>query len=174
MTAPHATQIVDGYVARLEAELADVPAARRRELVDDVRAHIAEARTAMTSESDADLLNILDRLGDPGIILLWASPAWNRRDKLIGTLVPPGGYFGVVSAASLGLAAARPSGPRMTAVDSTGVIRSAGAQGVDFFGLLGSVLFAVWLAVWLLSPILSGLYLAYRLRQHPIPPRRTA
>lgn len=68
MTAPHATQIVDGYLARLEAELADVPAARRGELLDDVRAHIAEARAALGEESDAGLLNIVERLGDPAVV----------------------------------------------------------------------------------------------------------
>jgi hypothetical protein len=182
VTAPHATQIIDGYLARLEAELTGVSPTRRRELVDDVRAHIAEARTGLTSESDADLLNILDRLGEPadlasehrpqvaapapaawrpgvlevaalaltplfwpvGIILLWASPAWNLREKLIGTLIPPGGFFG---AASLGLANAR-------------VVASATTQGFAF-GVLGTALFAIWL----LSPILTGLYLAYRLQQ---------
>jgi hypothetical protein len=68
VTAPRATQIVDGYLARLESELADVPAVRRRELLDDVRAHIAEARAALGEESDAGLLNIIERLGDPGVV----------------------------------------------------------------------------------------------------------
>jgi len=29
-----------------------------------------------------------------GIYRLWRSPGWTRRDKLIGTLVPPYGLFG--------------------------------------------------------------------------------
>ncbi len=65
MTAPHANQIIDGYLARLDADLVGVPKARRRELLDDVRAHASDARAALTDETDADLLNILDRLGDP-------------------------------------------------------------------------------------------------------------
>lgn len=65
MTAPHAQQIIDGYLARLDAELVGVPATRRRELLDDVRGHVSEARAGLTEETDADLLNILDRLGDP-------------------------------------------------------------------------------------------------------------
>jgi hypothetical protein len=68
MTAPHASQIVDGYLARLEAELADLPPTRHRELVDDVRAHIVEARAALSEESDAGLLNIVERLGDPAVV----------------------------------------------------------------------------------------------------------
>ncbi len=65
MTATHATQIVEGYLARLEAELAMAPADRRRELLADVRGHITEARAGLEQETDADLLNILDRLGEP-------------------------------------------------------------------------------------------------------------
>jgi hypothetical protein len=30
-----------------------------------------------------------------GVILLWISPAWKRRDKVIGTLVPPRGYLAI-------------------------------------------------------------------------------
>jgi uncharacterized membrane protein len=65
VTAPHADQIIAEYVARLETVLAPVPSLRRQELLDDVRAHIAEARSALPNETDADLRNILERLGDP-------------------------------------------------------------------------------------------------------------
>ncbi|MDQ6878999.1 MAG: hypothetical protein M3082_15195 [Candidatus Dormibacteraeota bacterium] len=65
MTAPRADEIIAGYLARLEAALGPVPDARRQELLDDVRSHISEARLALSDETDADLLNILDRLGDP-------------------------------------------------------------------------------------------------------------
>ena len=92
-----------------------------------------KARAREPEETDAAVMNILDRLGEPaevvadarerlgirlaqpyrpgvleiaavilvpflwpvGVILLWISPAWNWRDKLIGTLVPPGGYIGL-------------------------------------------------------------------------------
>ncbi len=70
MTAQHADQIIDGYLARLESELARVPNARRRELLDDVRTHISEARAALTDETDADLLNILERLGESAALAL--------------------------------------------------------------------------------------------------------
>jgi hypothetical protein len=37
-----------------------------------------------------------------GVLILWTSPAWNQRDKLIATLVPPLGlvalFFGLVAA----------------------------------------------------------------------------
>jgi hypothetical protein len=133
LSAPHAEQLVSEYLARLGSELAGVPKSRREEILDEITNHIAEERGQIHNESDADLHNLLRRLGDPaevaaaarnepaetirtgeyrrvgaievlaliltpfiwpaGIILLWTSPAWNRRDKLIGTLLPPGGYL---------------------------------------------------------------------------------
>ena len=51
MTAPHADQLIDGYLARIDAAAADLPKGAREELVDDVRAHIAEAPTRETEES---------------------------------------------------------------------------------------------------------------------------
>ncbi len=39
-----------------------------------------------------------------GVLILWTSPAWSRRDKLIATVVPPAGlvalFFGLVTALS--------------------------------------------------------------------------
>jgi hypothetical protein len=52
----------------LELELADFPLARRRELVQEISGHIVEARAALESESEADVRNLLDRLGDPADI----------------------------------------------------------------------------------------------------------
>jgi uncharacterized membrane protein len=68
MSAPHANTIVEGYLARLELALAGADPLRRRELVDDVRAHIADARAGLADETDADLLAICDRVGEPAEI----------------------------------------------------------------------------------------------------------
>jgi hypothetical protein len=68
MNAPHATDIVEGYLARLELALKSSDPMRRAELLEDVRAHIAEARAALAEETDAALLTILDRLGDPAAV----------------------------------------------------------------------------------------------------------
>jgi hypothetical protein len=65
MTAVHADQIVAGYLKRLEAELEWLPASRRRELTGQITDHIDEARGQLVDESDADLLSIIDRLGEP-------------------------------------------------------------------------------------------------------------
>jgi hypothetical protein len=68
MSAPHADTILGGYRRRLEEELSGLPRTRREEIVSEVDAHIRDARTAHAAETDADLLNLLDRLGDPSVI----------------------------------------------------------------------------------------------------------
>jgi hypothetical protein len=69
MTAPHADQLIDGYLARISAAAADFPAGARTELLDDMRSHIAEARSRERDETDATILNILDRLGEPAVVV---------------------------------------------------------------------------------------------------------
>ena len=136
-----ADRLVEDYLDRLERELAGFPSARRRELVQEISEHIAEARAQLDSESEADVRNLLDRMGDPadiaaaargeappapvaapppkggssaldivamilllvggiilpivgwfvGVVLLWISNSWTTSEKLVGTLVVPGG-----------------------------------------------------------------------------------
>lgn len=199
MTAPHATDIINGYLARLEAETADLPQTERRELIDGVREHLAEARVQMPLETDADLLTLLDRLGDPavlaaeererlhlperepvrvglleigalvltpvlwpiGVILLWTSRAWNVRDKLIGTLVPPGGLF--TSFMVFTIASATPS-----QTCSGGSLRGHQIATTCSGGLsgLGALVVGILLVLVLISPIVTGIYLSIRLRRH--------
>jgi uncharacterized membrane protein len=68
MTAPHAKQIVAGYLARLDQELDSLSAltsSEKSEALAQIESHVNEARGALTDETDADILNILDRLGSP-------------------------------------------------------------------------------------------------------------
>jgi len=95
VTAPHADQIVSGYLARLEQALAELPRPRRADLVDDVRSHIAEARRGLADETDADLLNILDKLGDPADI------AAEARDRLGAQPAPPTMPLGLLEIAAI-------------------------------------------------------------------------
>jgi hypothetical protein len=57
-----------------------------------------------------------------GVLILWTSPTWSRRDKLIATFVPPAGlvalFFGLVAALS---AAAGCSGHASAGCTSRGV-----------------------------------------------------
>jgi len=134
--AAKADTLVSDYLKRLNGELRGLPRARRRELVDEISEHIAEARADLESENEAAIRTLLDRLGDPeeiaaearerfglaprkvgwkevgalimlpiggvilpvlgwfiGIVLLWVSDAWSTRDKLVGTLLFPGGLL---------------------------------------------------------------------------------
>jgi hypothetical protein len=189
MTAPHAGRIIDGYLAQLEAELSSLPRARRREIIAEVQSHITEARAQLANETDADLHNLLDRLGDPsqvaaeagvataptraggleigavvltpiiwpvGVMLLWLSPAWRTRDKLIGTLVPPGGYPGLVIFGSWFTFVRAGVGQTC----SNGVCSPPGA--------VVAALIALHIALFLFLaalPALTGIYLAVTLRR---------
>lgn len=189
MTAVNAGGLVDDYLRRLELELTDLPAGKRNEILEEIRGHIAEARQETAAESNADVMNILDRLGDPaeiaaearggpqgrpsselrrfgtlevlalallllawpvGVVLLWVSKAWTTRHKLLGTLVPPGGYPGVLL-----LMSTFPS------------IQTAADGGPGWVQVtVGATLFTISLMA-LLAPIGVCIYLATRLRRSP-------
>lgn len=201
MTAPHANRIIEEYMARLEAALAPVPETRRQELMDEVRSHITEARSQLADETDTDLLDILDRLGDPaetaaaeigridptpvqsrswraleiaaivlvpllwpvGVILLWISDRWTTRDKLIGTLVAPGGYLGTIAVGAL-MSWGAISPVCRTLSDSTGrVLSSTCPSGGAQIGL--DVGAALLLVLYFVGPVLTAGYLALRLQR---------
>ena len=56
--------LVKAYMNRLDAELADLPQARRREIAEEIAEHIEEAGAT----TEAEERNVLDRLGDPAVI----------------------------------------------------------------------------------------------------------
>ncbi len=85
MTATHADQIIAGYLKRLEAELSSFPSGRRKELTGQIAEHIAQARSELAVETDAELLTILDRLGEPDEI---AAEARSRFDISASTPGP--------------------------------------------------------------------------------------
>src|SRR5258708_40315233 len=121
MTAPHADQLIDGYLARLRAAAADLPGGAREELIDDMRAHIG-------------------------------------RDKLIGTLVPPGGYIGL---SYVLLAVATPGRSCVTIRDQAGQLLQNSCTGPP--ELPGVLLVPLTILVFG-SPLISAAYLAIRLR----------
>ena len=61
-------KLVERYLKHLDVELDDLPRDRRREIVDEISGHIAEARAGLEAETESDLRNILDDLGDPAEI----------------------------------------------------------------------------------------------------------
>jgi uncharacterized membrane protein len=56
------------YLQDLEAQLHDLPAGRRQELLDEVGEHIAAARADLDPETEAGVRTMLERLGDPADI----------------------------------------------------------------------------------------------------------
>lgn len=133
-------QVVNDYLSRLDVAAANLPPARRAELLQEIREHIDSARAAGAAADEATVRTMLDRLGEPeeivaaareetaaiagpelvatqsgtglelaaallltigsfvpiigwavGAVLLWGSRRWSTREKLLGTLVVPGG-----------------------------------------------------------------------------------
>ena len=101
-----------------------------------------------------------------GVLLLWLSHAWNRRDKLIGSLVLPGGlvlwwvlHTGVATAcknASTGapLATGEPGCPASLVYSLVHPTPSW-----EFNHIFGALIFLLSIAL----PLLSALYLAMQL-----------
>jgi hypothetical protein len=216
MTAPHADQLIDGYLARLRVAATDLPSSVRDELIADMRAHITEARSREAQETDATILNILDRLGEPdtvvaeagrrpesfeanrvsadpayrpgileiaalvllplfwiiGVILLWVSPAWKTKDKVIGSLFSLGGYPGIGLIFFIGAAFGRPHVFAVTSggnscssgADSAGNIAPMVCTGVPAWEVIGTILRVAFIVVVLLLPVMTSAYLAIRLR----------
>jgi hypothetical protein len=182
------------YLDRLERAADRLPGGRRRELIDDIEAHILESLSP--DPSDAEVLTVLDRLGEPeDIVEAEAPPATPARDSrgnqewaAIILLLLGGFAFGVGWIVGLiflwgskawstrdkligtlfwpgGLAAG-------TAVASTMIISSAEvcvqrSDGSDSCqGGDGSFVPLIALIAALLIPVLTAIYLARRARRH--------
>jgi len=206
-------KLVERYLKHLEVELDDVPRDRRREIVDEIAGHIAEARAGLEHETEADVRNILDGLGDPaeiaedarerfdvrppvptaaykpgwmeigalimllvggvvipivgwlvGVILLWLSNAWNVRDKLIGTIFVPGG-LGLSILLFFMTATLESGGGSTCQIDSTtGQNHCTPVDGSDWN--VFDVLKVLVVAAIIVAPIITTMYLGYRLRHH--------
>jgi hypothetical protein len=163
-------QLAADYLKRLRRAARTMPRARRRELLDEIAAHIAEARAA----GGVPLRRVLDDLGDPkdiaatgragsrlgvreitavvllliggfiflagwvvGVVLLWTSPRWRWPDKLLGTLVWPGGLAAVVPFSIIGA--------QFTSSDSSWVM----PQWLSVFILVADVVAPIAVAIWL-------------------------
>jgi hypothetical protein len=91
-----------------------------------------------------------------GVILLWGSRAWTTKDKLIGTLVLPGGLFATL--ALLLLAVGRPHKEMCIYRDAILVhCTHVSTSGPSTLGSIALILLA-------LTPIVTAVYLARRAR----------
>ena len=202
------------YLKRLSKAAQDLPRARRRELVSEIEQHIRETLIESPVDNEAEMLTLLDRLGDPeeiaavasgrpeaarstttetwaiillllggfvflvgwfaGVVLLWSSSLWTRRDKLIGTLVIPGGLAtGILliqlTLIGVGGEVCGSSGPvyKIGKNGSTHLVRAASHTtchgGTSTLGTVGIL---IALAVLLIAPIATAIYLGRRLNKH--------
>jgi hypothetical protein len=94
-------RLVDAYLKELTKAAEPLPAARRTELIDDVKAHIAEERAAGAT-SESEIRQILQRLGDPqeivaaatdGLVLVDVPPKLRPSDMVALALVFLGPYL---------------------------------------------------------------------------------
>ncbi len=136
MTTTTLHPLAAAYLDDLRHDGRRLPRSVMRDPLAEVESHLSEATDS--GMSDAEVLTVLDRLGDPkeiiaaqqpetalrvrtrgthewaaiflllfggllwgigwiaGLILLWSSSLWTTRDKLIGTLILPGGLAAAV------------------------------------------------------------------------------
>lgn len=94
---------VDTYLRSLDEELRDLPQARRWELLEEIRDHIDSALGESGSVGEAEVRNVLERLGNPTEIAAEARQRFGvRRTKpgvreiLALILLPFGGFLYVV------------------------------------------------------------------------------
>jgi uncharacterized membrane protein len=190
-------RLVSDYLDRLESELAGLPRAGRREVLDGIEAHIEEALAALEPGDEAGVRNLLDRVGEPaeiaaeagdrfgprrqkttwreicalillpfgglvlpvigwfaGVVCLWVSDAWTARDKVIGTIVIPGGLF-----VPFFLLVFVGSSSGSTCIGgSAGQTSCTGGSGTSIWPI-------VLLGLLVLAPLVSDAYLLWRLRR---------
>ena len=95
---------VDTYLRQLDQELRDLPSARRREIVEEIREHIDSALQESGASDDVAIMNVLDRLGDPADIAAEARgrfgvverPKAGGREVAALFLLPVGGFLFLV------------------------------------------------------------------------------
>jgi uncharacterized membrane protein len=190
---------VGEYLRRLQRSMGDLPAERRDEILAEIEEHISEDLAERPAATDADVRNVLERVGDPGdiaaearerfgikparrswtdpaavillliggftiigwfvgVVLLWISDAWNTRDKIIGTLVVPGGLAGALGVGLASVAVREGScGPVETTV-APGACATVPSTDGTVVGLILAVLVVI-------APIATAVYLSLRLRR---------
>jgi hypothetical protein len=94
-----------------------------------------------------------------GVVLLWGSRAWTTKDKLIGTLVLPGGLLTTIVLLLLALGRAHKTICTSTSYYGTSVAHCThgSSSGPSTLGSVALILLAV-------TPIVTAVYLARRAR----------
>jgi uncharacterized membrane protein len=94
---------VEHYLHELEEELRDLPPAKRRELLEEIREHIGEALAEIPDGEEADVRNVLERVGEPAVIAEEARERFGIRRTKPGIreaitllLLPLGGFLWII------------------------------------------------------------------------------
>jgi hypothetical protein len=203
-----ADRLVEEYLKQLRRELAGVPRGRRRELLDEITAHIVEARADLAAEGEAEIRNLLDRLGDPaeiaaeeqersgvssrragpveifaligllvggflfvigwfvGLVLLWASEVWTTREKILGTVLVPGGLLPAFLILS-GAVGAYEESCVSTVDPATGATLETGCTGGP--STLAQALWIAFFVVSIVGPFFTTIFLARRMKRSVAP-----
>lgn len=192
------------YLEQLSRTARYLPRARRRELLGEIEEHIRESLADAPVASEAELLTLLDRLGDPaeivaaasgdreapvrstkmetaaivlllvggflwgvgwlvGVVLLWSSSLWTRRDKLLGTLVVPGGLAAAIFFILLALARGVVRSGSSCVHHLDGTTTGSCTGGTSTLAVVG---ITAGLVLALLAPIATSIYLGRRLNKH--------
>jgi hypothetical protein len=183
------------YLQELEAELHDLPANRRQELLDEVGEHIAAARAELDPETEAGVRTLLERLGDPADIAAEARgrpavpspptrPATPRLEiaALVLLVIPFLGW--VVGVVLVWLSRLWTTGDKLVgtigglswvAAGLGGILTAAGGSRAVGSEPLGptetSVLAVVVFVVPFVLPVAAAIYLGIRLRSRTAPVR---
>jgi hypothetical protein len=105
MSSNTTDHVVAEYLRELESRLGGLPVLQRRELLADVEAHIANERVERSLATEAEVLEMLERLGSPEVV---AAAAYEEAEMSGGQpLVSAGrqspGHHPVSAAASAGV-----------------------------------------------------------------------
>ena len=101
-----------------------------------------------------------------GLVLLWSSRAWTTRDKVIGTLIVPGGIAAVIPALAIGgTATKRLCRGRATEVSPGFIPGTMHCVNVDPPSALHVALAIALIVVVVIGPLVTAFYLAARARR---------
>jgi uncharacterized membrane protein len=186
VSAPHADQIINGYLARLKQAVYEsgVPADRGRDIVDDIERHIREARASFGDETDADLLNLIERLGDP-VAIVADDRTSGPKDQPHPSSAPVASAVGGLEIAAVVLTLLFwPLGVALAIISPVWTRREKQVVGILLVTVWGFALFVLpillaafagtgighhWIFAFvfaaLLTPVVAAIYLATRLAQ---------
>lgn len=131
-------ELVDAYLVRLDAALEGIPERRRRELVDEIAARVANARLDLPAESEAGVRAVLAHIGSPEHIAAeeHAFHPWSGRRSRIRRGAAAVIAFSLVAGATMSVIASSRGGsghgPSDTAVpDVVGLTETAAAEAME-------------------------------------------